>query len=138
MVVDILSLGRAVDHTTYFVVSFTATNKFYGGKNIWAQIQMVLIWVKRPTVLVLSTKYYSNILIHGNMMYFCRVIYHCLSSIRKPYTLPMSTIHQHRLENAEHPALTYPMIAGSDPSGLVSSRVIVIGASSSSMIIQPQ
>lgn len=100
---------------------------------------MVSIWVKLPSVLVLSTKYYSNILIHRNIIYFCRLIYHCLSSIRKQYALPVSTtIHQHHLENAEHPALTYPMIAGNDPSGLVSSRVIEIGASSSSMIIQPQ
>lgn len=101
---------------------------FYGGKIIWAQIQMVSTCVKLPSVLVLSTKYYSNILIHGNMIYFCRVIYHCLSSIPKQYAL----------KNAEHPAITYPMIEGSDPSGLVSSRVIEIGASSSSMIIQPQ
>lgn len=67
------------------------------------------------------------------MIYFCRV--HCLSLTPKQHALPASTpIHPYNLENAEHPALTYPMMAGSDPSGLVSSRVIEIGASSSSMI----
>lgn len=64
---------------------------FYGGKNIWAQIQMVSIWVKLPSVLVLSTKYYSNILIHGNMIYFCRVFLSLLELNSK--TICSASVH---------------------------------------------
>lgn len=84
-------------------------------------------------------RYYYNVLIRGNMIQFCRDTYHCPNSIPKQYTWPRSTLtYQYNMENAKLPVLTYPIMAGTDPSGLVSSRVIAIGASSSSMSMQPQ